>query len=83
MQQGYSADYLVFAFDYIVEHHLNLNYPHGFKYFVAKSEIQKAYSTKHKHISKESSGSKAEVLEPTFQIQPKPTGFQQILGGKK
>lgn len=83
IQQGYSADYLVFAFDYIVGHRLNLNYPQGFKYFVAKSEIQKAYSTKTKHTSNESNGSNNQVIEPTFEFKPKPTGFHQILGGKK
>lgn len=83
LQKGYSADYLIFAFDYVVGHNLNLNYPNGFKYFVAKSEIQKAYSKNQKHISNESIESKNHSLEPTFEFKPSPTGFQNILGGKK
>lgn len=42
--RGISSDYLVFTFDYVVKHKLNLNYPAGFQYFLDRKEIKEAYN---------------------------------------
>lgn len=84
--RGISSDYLVFVFDYIVSHKLNLRHPKGFKYFVDKDEIKVAYkkqqsqkisSTKPSDFSGTADSSDA----PTFTVKQKPVGFKGILGG--
>ena len=82
LDAGYASDYLVFAFDYVVSHKLNLNYPKGFKYFVRKREIQTAYSKQ--HAAKDKTNAQTDIhAAPSFSFQPNPVGFQNILGGKK
>lgn len=85
--RGISSDYLVFTFDYVVIHKLNLNYPAGFQYFVDKKEIKVAYK---KHQIKNSGAKKPNdftaidsVDTPKFTLKQKPIGFKSILGGDK
>lgn len=83
---GISSNYLVFVFDYVVSHKLNLRHPNGFKYFVDKNEIKVAYkrqqsqkisSTKLSNFVCTADSSNA----PTFTVKNKPVGFNSILGG--
>lgn len=41
--RGISSDYMVFVFDYVVQHHMKLRYPQGFKYYIDNQEIKDAY----------------------------------------
>lgn len=84
--RGISSNYLVFVFDYVVSHKLNLRHPKGFKYFVDKDEIKIAYkkqqsqkisSTKPSDFTGATDSSDA----PTFTVKKKPIGFNSILGG--
>lgn len=86
LSRGISSDYLVFVFDYVVSHKLNLRHPKGFKYFVDKDEIKAAYkkqqaqkisSTKPSDFSVTTDSSNA----PTFTVKQKLVGFKSILGG--
>lgn len=87
LSRGIPSDYLVFTFDYVVKHKMNLKYPLGFKYYVDKEEIKVAYR-KHqllKSVTKKPNEFKAkDTLDtPTFKINTKPVGFTSILGGNK
>lgn len=84
--RGISSDYLVFVFDYIVKHRLNLRHPKGFKYFVDKDEIKTAYKKQQtqKIVStkpSDFSGTTDSLDAPTFTVKQKPVGFKSILGG--
>lgn len=84
--RGISSDYLVFVFDYIVSHKLNLRHPKGFKYFVDKDEIKVAYKKQQSQkISStkpnDFSGTADSLDAPTFTVKQKPVGFKSILGG--
>lgn len=88
IDQGYSSDYLVFAFDYIVSNGMNLRYPAGLKYFVARHEIKRAYQ---KELRKRENPLSVPVKmqefkasdvsdAPTFQTKKKKIGFSVIQG---
>ena len=84
LERGISSDYLVFVMLYIVDHHMNLNYPAGFKYFVDRKEIKDAYDKKK---AKEIVGDMKFVAvekndAPKFSINNKPKAFQNILSNK-
>lgn len=79
LARGYASDYLVFVMDYVVQHHLNLHWPHGFKYFVDKDFIMAAYANQ----SARAKSLTVSVDEPKFNVTPVSVGFQQILGGGK
>ena len=86
--RGVSSDYMVFTIDYVIDHHLSLRYPMGFKYFVDKAYIKKAYQEK---LAKKQAKQDTHLDidnptdSPSFKISnPKPSGFGSILrGGKK
>lgn len=85
--RGIPSEYLVFVFDYIIKHKMNLRYPQGFKYYVDKKEIKDAYQ---KYlISKNNTKNNfnyvvtedcAEV--PKLSIKQKPRGFGSIIKNK-
>lgn len=84
--RGISSDYLVFVFDYIVSHKLNLRHPKGFKYFVDKDEIKVAYKKQQSQkISSTKLSDFSGVIDnsdaPTFTVKQKPVGFKSILRG--
>lgn len=86
--RGISSDYLVFVFDYIVSHKLNLRHPKGFKYFVDKDEIKVAYkkqqSQKISSIKPSNfSGTTDSSDVPKFALNRKPNGFGSILNHKE
>lgn len=83
--RGVDSDYLVFALKYIIDHKMNLNYPNGFKYYVDRIDIKRAYE---KHIAlknrKTYEDYKPVVSDddsPTFNVKTKQRGFQSILKG--
>lgn len=84
LQRGVSSAYLLFALQYIIDNHMNLNYPAGFRYYIDRSDIKQAYQK-----NKQNAVSKAEFTakdvkdnSPKFSIQSKPTGFGAIFGNK-
>lgn len=85
--RGVSSDFMVFTLDYVIDHHLNLNHPMGFKYYIDKGYIRKAYQSK---INKMQAKQNADLPvdnptdSPSFKInKPKPYGFSSILRGDK
>lgn len=86
--RGVPSEYLVFVFDYVVKHKMNLRHPQGFKYYVDRQEIKDAYQ---KHlIAKSGANNKSNFVvtddsstAPKFTVNQKPMGFKSILGGKK
>lgn len=82
---GVSSDYLLFAFKYVLDNGMNLNYPYGFKYYVDRADIKNAYN---KHLAKkkikeqEKNPPKTDIPDnaPKFKVQNKSKGFQTILG---
>lgn len=46
LERGISSEYLLFALNYVVSHNYKLNYPPGFRYYIDKEEIKKAYKIK-------------------------------------
>lgn len=87
LARGVSSDYLVFTIDYVINHNLNLRHPMGFKYFVDKDCVKKAYNAKLKKEAQQNVNLSVDnpTDSPSFKInQPKPAGFGSILrGGKK
>lgn len=85
LSRGISSNYLVFVFDYVVEHKLNLRHPNGFKYFVDKDVIKTAYKKQQSQAistTKPSEFAPADSSDaPTFSVKQKPVGFNSILGG--
>jgi hypothetical protein len=83
--RGVSSDYLLFTLKYILNNNMNLNYPNGFKYYVDREDIKKAYD-KHliqKRIVEQAKNPvKTDVQDnaPKFSVKTKPKGFQTILG---
>lgn len=82
--RGISSDYLLFTLRYCLDHKMNLNYPNGFKYYVDRADIKKAYD---KYLLKNSQKKQTKVdtesiedNSPKFNVQTKPKGFQSILG---
>ncbi len=81
------SDYLVFVFDYVVKHKMNLRFPGGFKYYVDREEIKVAYKKQQietkvtKKINEFTTADSSNT--PKFTIKQKPSGFSSILGGKK
>lgn len=87
LSRGIPSDYLVFVFDYVIQHKMNLRFPNGFKFFANKQSIKDAYD---KHKSKQQMIHKVHEFitsdnanSPTFTIKQKPRGFMSILGGAK
>lgn len=87
LSRGISSEYLVFVFDYVVQHKMNLHFPNGFKFFVNNQTIKNAYN---KRISSAQIAQKVNEFitsdnsnTPTFTIKQKPRGFNGILGGGK
>ena len=86
--RGISSDYLVFVFDYVVQHHMKLRYPQGFKYYVDNNEIKNAYrKSKMKKYSNSMFSVKEDKFEDPEDIVPcipvsKPKGFGSILKKK-
>lgn len=86
--RGISSDYLVFVFDYIVSHKLNLRHPKGFKYFVDKDEIKVAYKKQQSQKTSsikpiDFSGTADSSDAPKFTVNRKPNGFGCILNQKE
>jgi len=86
LARGISSEYLAFTLDYIIDHRLNLRYPMGFKYFVDKDYIKKAYQAAARKKMWENNELPIDnpTDSPSFKIsKPKPTGFGSILRGEK
>lgn len=84
LEKGVTTDYLIFVLEYVVQNHLNLRYPPGFRYFVDKDEIKKAYEKTNKKIIKNSDFVATEQdFSPVFSVPNKSSGFSKILGGNK
>lgn len=83
LERGIESAYLVFVLQYCIEHKLNLNYPAGFPYFVARQDIKDAYTRKKLASSGYNKNSfivvEDDSVAPKFSINPKKSGFQNIL----
>ena len=81
IDRGVSSGYLVFAMQYVISHHMKLNYPLGFKYYVDMPEIRNAYNkTVASQIKKIDFDIKAKNdSEPKFKVKKKDCSFQSIL----
>jgi hypothetical protein len=84
--RGVPSDYLVFAFDYVVQHKMKLNYPYGFKYYIDNKEIKEAYEKSKlpkidnsKFVVKSTEFEPPQKVEPSPLIANKPKGFGSIL----
>jgi len=86
LKQGISSDYLVFVFEYIVKHKMNLRYPMGFKYYVDRQEIKDAYS-RHQIAKSKTNQNAFKVCDsedqPKFSVSHRNVGFGSILGGDR
>lgn len=78
-----TVDYLLFVLQYIIDNHLNLHYPAGFRYFVDKQDIKEAYIRKTRKIISVSNFTAEDNTDdsPKFSVNKKPLGFNRILGG--
>ena len=84
--RGVPSDYLVFAFDYVIQHKMKLNYPYGFKYYIDNKEIKEAYEKSKlpkidnaKFVVKSTEFEPPQKVEPSPLIANKPKGFGSIL----
>lgn len=87
LDKGYTSEYMVFTLEYVISHHMNLNYPNGFIYFLNNAKIQTAYKQrKLKQQIKEAEKNPKPPLntsnEPKFTFKPKPRGFSTIFQNK-
>ena len=78
-----TIDYLLFVLQYVIDNHLNLHYPAGFRYFVDKQDIKEAYIKKTRKIISVSNFTAEDNSDesPKFSVNKKPLGFNRILGG--
>lgn len=88
IERGIDSEYLVFVMQYVIKNNCKLNYPAGFKYYVANETIKKAYgksiekkTTQLTLQSDKSVPNKNTAKEPQVKINNKPIGFRNILGG--
>ena len=88
--RGVPSDYLVFAFDYVIQHKMKLHYPYGFKYYVDNKEIKEAYEKSKlpkidnsKFVVKHTEFEPPQKVEPSPLIANKPKGFGSILHRSK
>ena len=80
--RGVESEYLVFALEYVLDHNMNLNYPNGFKYYVDRNEIKRAYERHKAMRAKEQQKDFKPLIQddsPKFTVKPKRTGFQSII----
>ena len=84
LNRGVSSDYLLFALQYVIDHDMKLNYPAGFRYYIDRSEIKKAYDKKQKSVISKVKFSAKDVEDnsPKFSITSKQSGFGTIFGDK-
>lgn len=88
--RGVPSDYLVFVFDYVIQHKMKLHYPYGFKYYVDNKEIKEAYEKSKlpkidnsKFVVKHMEFEPPQKVEPSPLIANKPKGFGSILHRSK
>lgn len=83
--RGIDSEYLVFALKYVIDHNMNLNYPNGFKYYVDRTDIKRAYekhqTLKNRKMHDDYKPNISDDNSPTFNVKQKQTGFQSILKG--
>ena len=89
IDSGIDSDYMAFTMQYIVNNGLNLRYPQGFKFFLARKDIKAAYKeSKKKKVSKlefkaeEKTDFKAEEPIQQCALPKRVKGFADILGGR-
>lgn len=82
-RKNVTVGYLLFVLQYVIDNHLNLHYPAGFRYFADKQSIKDAYAKKTQKTVSMSDFSAKDVPDnsPKFSVNRKPTGFNRILGG--
>ena len=87
VDDGFSSDYLVFAFDYVTNRQMNLRYPGGFPYFVRRQDVKDAYRKRNQKkpipVKVEKFQASEESDAPTFQLKQKPVGFGILESGLK
>jgi len=86
LDRGISSDYLVFVMQYVIDNHLKLNHPFGFRYYIDKPEIKAEYKKKVRlEIPRDAFTvveSQEETTQARFSVPKKLNGFASILGGK-
>jgi len=82
--RGVPSDYLVFVFDYVIQHKMKLHYPYGFKYYVDNKEIKEAYEkSKLPKVDNSKFVVKHTEFEPPQKIKPSPLIARWLIGYKR
>lgn len=68
LKRGISSDQMLFTLKYVIKHHYRINHPAGFRYYMDRSEIKKAYDTYKK--------SKAQASTIAVTDEEKPVKFK-------
>ena len=82
ISKGISTKYLLFTLQYVIDNHLNLKYPAGFKYYIDYPKIKEAYQ---KSVQRKIVSADFTVKDdgcdnaPKFSFKRKPSGFNSIL----